>query len=181
MQFRLQFKVRRVALVTTAGGVGMPVYGGFWIRVGAYLIDAILLAIAGAVVGGILGVGIGLTELSGQQSADPSHLGLQLLSFVINLSMGWLYSALMESSANQATLGKMALGLVVTDQMGNRIGFGRATGRYLAKFVSAFVLMIGFIMVGFTERKQGLHDMIAGTLVSKKGTITGTNAADVFS
>ena len=158
----------------------MPVYGGFWIRVGAYLIDAILLAIAGAVVGGILGVGVGALLL-GQQSADPSHLGVQLLSFAINLSTGWLYSALMESSANQATLGKMALGLVVTDEMGNRISFGRATGRYLAKFVSAFILMIGFIMVGFTERKQGLHDMIAGTLVTKKGTLTGISAAEVFS
>jgi uncharacterized RDD family membrane protein YckC len=74
----------------------------------------------------------------------------------------------MESSARQATLGKMALGIVVTDLDGNRIGFGRATGRYFAKILSALILLIGFIMAAFTQKKQGLHDIIAGTLVVKK-------------
>lgn len=73
----------------------------------------------------------------------------------------------MESSAKQATLGKMALGIVVTDLEGARIGFGRATGRYFAKILSGLILGIGFLMAAFTERKQGLHDIIAGTLVVK--------------
>ena len=79
----------------------------------------------------------------------------------------WLYFALMESSSKQATLGKMALGIRVTDVNGNRIGFGRATGRHFAKILSGLILGIGFLMAAFTEKKQALHDMIAGTLVVK--------------
>ena len=79
--------------------------------------------------------------------------------------VNWLYSALMESSAKQATVGKLALGIIVTDMEGRRIGFGKATGRHFAKFLSALILGIGFIMVAFTQRKQGLHDILAGTLV----------------
>jgi uncharacterized RDD family membrane protein YckC len=71
----------------------------------------------------------------------------------------------MESSSKQATLGKMALALKVTDLQGRRISFARATGRHFAKIISGMILLIGYIMAGFTERKQALHDMIAGTLV----------------
>ena len=77
----------------------------------------------------------------------------------------WLYFALMESSSKQATLGKMALGIIVTDLNGNRLSFGRATGRYFGKIISGAILMIGYIMAGFTEKKQALHDIIAGCLV----------------
>jgi uncharacterized RDD family membrane protein YckC len=79
-----------------------------------------------------------------------------------------LYYALLESSTWQGTLGKRALGLEVTDLEGRRISFGRATGRFFAKIISALILWIGFIMAGFTEKKQALHDMIAGTLVIRK-------------
>jgi uncharacterized RDD family membrane protein YckC len=82
--------------------------------------------------------------------------------------LNWLYYALLESSAWQGTLGKKALGLEVTDLQGRRIGFGRASGRFFAKFISVLTLFIGFIMAGFTERKQALHDMIAGCLVIRK-------------
>ena len=75
----------------------------------------------------------------------------------------WLYWALMESSAWQATLGKKLFGLKVTDLQGRRISFARASGRYFGKIV-----FVGFIMVAFTEKKQALHDMIAGCLVVKK-------------
>jgi uncharacterized RDD family membrane protein YckC len=71
----------------------------------------------------------------------------------------------MESSSRQATVGKMTLGLKVTDLAGRRISFARASGRYFAKYVSSMTLLIGYIMAGFTERKQALHDIIAGTLV----------------
>ena len=85
---------------------------------------------------------------------------------------------MLESSANQATVGKMALGIQVTDLQGNRISFGRALGRTLAKILSGLILLIGYIMAAFTEKKQGLHDMIAGTLVVKKGAATGTAPAE---
>jgi uncharacterized RDD family membrane protein YckC len=131
-----------------ATGYAAPVaYGGFLIRVVAAIIDGVILAI----VQFILNLFI-------------DDVGLRSL---INTLLGWLYYAGMESSANQATLGKMALGMKVTDLEGNRISFLRATGRYFAKIISALILLIGFIMVAFTEKKQGLHDMIASTLVVK--------------
>lgn len=71
----------------------------------------------------------------------------------------------MENSATQGTLGKLALGIKVTDLNGRRIGFGRATGRHFGKFISTLTLLIGYIMVAFTQKKQGLHDMMAGCLV----------------
>jgi len=77
----------------------------------------------------------------------------------------WIYFASLESSASQATLGKRMLGLKVADLSGGRISFGRATGRYFAKILSGVILLIGYIMAGFTEKKQALHDMLAGTLV----------------
>jgi uncharacterized RDD family membrane protein YckC len=78
-----------------------------------------------------------------------------------------LYFPLMESSKWQATLGKRAVGIIVTDLDGNKISVGRAFGRFFGKIVSAIILYIGFIMAGFTERKQGLHDIMASTLVIK--------------
>jgi uncharacterized RDD family membrane protein YckC len=86
----------------------------------------------------------------------------------IRMVLNWLYYALLESSTWQATLGKKALGLEVTDVEGRRISFGRASGRFFAKIISALILFIGFIMAGFTEKKQALHDIIAGTLVIRK-------------
>jgi uncharacterized RDD family membrane protein YckC len=75
----------------------------------------------------------------------------------------------MEASARQGTLGKIALGLFVTDLEGRRITFARATGRFFAKIVTGLIpFFIGYIMAGFTEKRQALHDMIAGCLVLKK-------------
>jgi uncharacterized RDD family membrane protein YckC len=82
-----------------------------------------------------------------------------------SLVVGWLYFALMESSERGATVGKMAMGLRVVTNDGQRLSFPNATGRYFAKIVSAVILCIGFIMIAFTDRKRGLHDMIASTLV----------------
>ncbi|WP_446728107.1 RDD family protein [Peribacillus sp. TH14] len=56
----------------------------------------------------------------------------------------------------------------MTDLNGGRIGFGRATGRYFATIISGMIFYIGYIMAGFTSKKQALHDMIAGTVVVKK-------------
>jgi uncharacterized RDD family membrane protein YckC len=149
----------------------MVQYGGFWRRVLAYIIDAIILSVVGGVISGtVLGSAAGLSSLP--VSGDPTAVftgamaGVQVVSFVLN----WLYFAVLESSSLQGTLGKKALGMIVTDLDGGRISFGRATGRYFAKFLSALILMIGFIMVAFTARKQGLHDILASTLVYKAGS-----------
>lgn len=81
---------------------------------------------------------------------------------------GWIYYALMESSGWQATLGKKVLGLKVTDLAGNRISFARASGRFFGKILSGMLLLVGFMMAGFTERKQALHDILAGCLVLRQ-------------
>ena len=143
-------------------------YAGFWLRVVAYIIDSIILWIPSFIISMVLGIGTGMNiDPETQNPADiftPAYFG----SMGINVLIYWLYFALMESSAKQATLGKMALKLKVTDMDGRRIGFGQATGRFFAKIISGIILLIGYIMVAFTERKQGLHDIIAGTLVIKK-------------
>jgi uncharacterized RDD family membrane protein YckC len=132
-------------------------YGGFWVRVVAYLIDSIAILVISVLVGGVYGFMVGFT--GGTEAMAVSG------GYVIGFVVTWLYFALMESSERGATFGKRALGLrVVTDQ-GQRLTFGHATGRFFAKLVSALILGIGFLMVAFTERKRGLHDMMAGTLV----------------
>ena len=149
--------------VMPVSGVG---YGGFWIRVVAAIIDAVILRVVVSPLGMIFG-GLGLAGMMG----GLPHVGLRLLgggvTFILLIFGSWLYEALMESSTYQATLGKMIFGMKVTDFNGNRISFGRATGRHFAKWLSAMILGVGYIMVGFTERKQGLHDLLAGTLVRR--------------
>lgn len=139
-------------------------YAGFWNRVGAYLIDAVIMYVANTVVFTVFGI-----SMIPVASTAPEEVlgGAFWLALTVTLVINWLYFAMMESSARQATLGKMALGLSVTDESGQRIGFGRATGRYFGKILSGLILFIGYIMVAFTQRKQGLHDILAGTLVLK--------------
>jgi uncharacterized RDD family membrane protein YckC len=150
-------------------------YAGFWLRFVALIIDGIILLFARRLLFLPFGLQTGMS-MAGifrrRQPQDFSQLvpmiGLAFRIFVITAVMTWLYSSLMESSTWQATLGKKALGLTVTDLEGRRISFGRATGRYFAKYVSKITLGIGYIMAGFTAKKQALHDMIAGTLVLRK-------------
>jgi uncharacterized RDD family membrane protein YckC len=80
----------------------------------------------------------------------------------------WLYYALFESSSKQATPGKLAFDFVVTDMNGERISFGKATARYFGMILSGLMLGFGFIMCAFTEKKQCLHDILAGCLMFKK-------------
>jgi len=80
----------------------------------------------------------------------------------------FLYFILMESSSKQGTLGKMAVGIKVTDMKGVRISVGRSAGRFFVKVFSGMFFGIGYLMVIFTAKKQGLHDIIAETLVIKK-------------
>jgi uncharacterized RDD family membrane protein YckC len=142
-------------------------YGGFWIRFVARLIDSAVVYIVLGPIAVVLISGYFATH-HGLDRGQPPDAGffvmIGLMAMVAGLS-SWLYEALMTSSSKQGTLGKMVFRMKVTDLNGVRISFARATGRFLAKILSGIILNIGYIMAGFTERKQGLHDMIAGTLV----------------
>lgn len=158
-------------------------YAGFWKRFLAYIIDGIIINIALSILliplFIVLGIGVFSQEFGDMGEfvalrSDPSQseiliagaiimtiLIFMLTSFVVN----WLYYAIMESSTRQATLGKMAVGLIVTDIGGNRISFGRASGRFFGKILSGAILNIGYIMAAFTQKKQALHDMLADCIV----------------
>jgi uncharacterized RDD family membrane protein YckC len=162
---------------TLTNGQNEVRYAGFWLRFVAYIIDDIIMGFVGFLIslpfiGGIIFSAIGIGEnpesteniVKGVTGIFGSVIGLIVLVMI----MGWLYYALMECSKKQATLGKMALGLKVTDLEGNQISFARATGRYFGKIISGMILNIGYILAGLTEKKQALHDMIAGCLVVRK-------------
>ncbi len=155
-------------------------YAGFWWRFLAIIIDGIVLSI----IGGIFLLPImGLFGLSLSNMMDFDEMYDKQLPFAIAaagsiISIGliyqaitWLYYALFESSKYQATPGKLMLNIKVTDMEGNKISFGRATGRYFGKIISQMIFYIGFIMAGFTSKKQALHDMMAGCLVVKEDRV----------
>lgn len=140
-------------------------YGGFWIRFVAAVIDGLVVSAVVLPVAGIIAVGIGVAGDAVRMPGGGVGLVRGIVLQTLFVCASWIYEAAMESSSKQATLGKMALGLKVTDEHGQRISFARATARYFSKIVSGMILWIGFIMAGFTARKQALHDMMAGTLV----------------
>jgi len=153
-------------------------YGGFWIRFVAYIIDAVILGVVSGVVIipviGALGFGAYDSVSSGGQMSEDQMgalvgmlTGAGLFMQIANIVVSWLYFALLHSSSKQATVGKMALGLKVINKDGTRLNFGQATIRFIGKIVSGVILFIGFIIAGFTEKKQALHDMIASTYVVK--------------
>ncbi len=137
-------------------------YSGFWRRTAAFAIDYILLAF----LSGFIIVALQSVPVSPYERHSSSNMAdmARSLSF---LAAG-VYFTMMESSRYQGTLGKIAFGLRVTDEKGGRISGGRATGRFFAKIISALILGIGYIMVAFTPKKQGLHDIISNCLVIKK-------------
>jgi uncharacterized RDD family membrane protein YckC len=147
-------------------------YGGFWIRVAAYLIDHVLLGIVVAPFYFLLIFPNVLKIIQqAQENSEPSPEVFASMFGAIFMFAGaafvgnWLYEALLTSSSWQGTVGKRILRLKVTDDQGNRISFARATGRFFAKILSGMVMYVGFIMVAFMERKRGLHDVICGTQV----------------
>jgi len=125
---------------------GSAIHAGFWRRVAAAIIDGFIVGIPSMILNII-----------------------PLLGFLLGVVGSWLYFSLLESSSWQATLGKRAMGIKVVNAQGDRIGFGRATGRYFGKFLSYVILYVGFMMAGWTGRKQGLHDLIASTFVVFNG------------
>ena len=132
-------------------------FAGFWKRFAAALIDGCILVFLGLALGGLMGF---FSALMTGTSGAGGHL-----SNSVGLIVGWLYYALMECSSRQGTVGKIALGIKVTDLYGRPITFARATGRHFGKFISTVIFFVGYLMVAWTAKKQGLHDMIAGCLV----------------
>lgn len=121
---------------------GPAIHAGFWRRCAAYLLDSLILFVPSVLINVI-----------------------PLLGILMFLAGRWLYFALMESSGWQATLGKRAMGIKVTDDAGRRVSFGVATGRYFGAAISNMILYVGYMLAGWTARKQALHDLMAGTCV----------------
>lgn len=154
--------------------VAVSPYGGFWIRVLAYFLDNLIVSL---VTVPLFFIFLFPTMMKLIQQADQNQepspemifamMGPLLIFSLIAAAGQWLYDALLTSSSWQGTIGKRIVRLKVTDEAGNRISFARATGRYFAKIVSFMIMYVGVIMVAFTDKKRGLHDMMAGTLVWK--------------
>jgi len=146
------------------------VYAGFWRRFVAMIIDSLVflpLVLIAILMSGLLGIAM-------RPSVDLEGLTGAIFSFGVVVLMcllfvgNWLYFTAMESSRYQATLGKKALGIMVTDMNGNRISFARANGRFFGKGISNMIMYIGYLMAAFTEKKQALHDILASCLVVMK-------------
>ena len=154
-------------------------YAGFWLRFVAYIIDYIIIYVVQSFIFipvlGLLGITFASNMENVENMSEAETLGMigsimavagatALLTTVIAI----LYWSLMESSKFQATVGKLALGLKVTDMEGKNLDLTKSLIRNVCKIISGMIIFIGYIMAGFTEKKQGLHDIIAGTLVVKK-------------
>lgn len=158
----------------------MDTYAGFWKRFLALIIDAIILGIVNWIILTPILVAMGITVGSAFpfDFSDPESLDIAALIGTLSAMFGvaWivqnivqiLYHTLMESSKFQGSLGKLALNIIVTDMNGGKLDFTKALVRNLCKIISNFTFLIGYIIAGFTAKKQALHDMIAGTLVVNK-------------
>jgi uncharacterized RDD family membrane protein YckC len=143
-------------------------YAGFWLRLIAWIIDELILNAA------LLLVAVPLAPMFFHRGPFHQPVGRSeaVVFFFWFLSLSfigiWLYFALFESSTWQATPGKRALGLFVTDIQGRRISFPRASARFFGKILSSMLLFFGYLMAGFTAKKQALHDMLADCLVLRR-------------
>ena len=145
-------------------------YAGFWKRFAAYFLDKLMIGFVVAIICVPIIVVFGLTAaFHMDENETPLAFLVAMSGLIIMFAMlvfigEWLYFSLMESKKG-ATLGKMILGIRVTDMEGKQVTFGRASGRYFGKILSGLTLYIGFIIAGFTQQKQALHDILAKTLV----------------
>lgn len=129
-------------------------YAIFWQRLLAYIIDQAIIIIVIVILG----------KSMASSSAGIEAETLQALALIIS----WLYYAVQESSKQQATFGKRIFSIKVTGLEGQKISFGKATGRFFGKILSSLIFGIGFLMAIWTEKKQALHDQLADTLVIQK-------------
>lgn len=141
-------------------------YAGFWKRFAAHFIDQVLLSMIILFITGVVG-------LASQENFGTPGWGM--LGMPSGIITSWIYYAVFESSVKQATPGKLALSLKVITLDHERLSFGKATGRFFGKILSAILLMVGYLMQPFTAKKQALHDLMAGTLIVDETRYTGTN------
>lgn len=178
VQPRSPYAPPQAAVASDAAPVagGEVVYAGFRKRLAAVTIDGFAVGIATYVVQivglGAMGVGLAQANDPGAVMAGAGLVGMLLFMFVVPVAMNAVYYAAMHASGRQATLGKMAVGIKVTDEAGRRISFLRGLGRYFATWISALIMAIGYLMAAFTDRKRALHDMLAGTLVVDQWAFT---------
>ena len=142
------------------------VYAGFWRRFAALFIDVILLYTMWVI--GILLI-IFISESADLPGFEQLGNVSDVFLFVILYFTYWLYEALMTSRYRQATFGKMALGIYVTDIEGEKLTFLRASARFFGKvIISMFLFGFGFYFQPFTKKRQTLHDKMSGTLVARR-------------
>jgi uncharacterized RDD family membrane protein YckC len=155
-------------------GGGDIVYAGFWRRWAALFLDQLILAIPLSIIYFFIMLGLGMTGglLSNAQPPIGAILGMEFAFYLVWWTACLFYFATLESSESQGTFGKRALGIKVTDLEGRRISFKHAMGRWFGAALSYMSIYIGFLMAGFTQRKQALHDVIAGTLVVDRWAFT---------
>jgi len=173
--------VAGVPVVSAGASQAWPAlpYAGFWLRFVAYIIDGFVLG-AGffaiiLVLLMVTGLGSAVGRIHSEEDIGEAFALVGVASIFLGIGIaivgGWLYFAMMESSSWQATLGKRALSIQVTDMAGQRISFGRASGRHFGKVITNLIpFAIGWILAGVTEKKQALHDMIASCLVLRKAS-----------
>ncbi len=152
-------------------------HGGFWLRFVAYFIDSLIISIPLFVLTVVMGIVTAASADNGTMGGMLATWGFMLAGVVIM----WLYMALCEASRWRATPGKLALGLRVVDMHGGRIGFGRASGRFAGRLLSKMSLYIGYMLAGWTGRKQALHDMLAGCCVVREHELQALRRGDAAS
>jgi uncharacterized RDD family membrane protein YckC len=150
-------------------------YASFWERLAALILDGLLLGLFLAGVFEALWAGLAATD----GASMPAGLLDVLPTLLVWLALG-AYFILMESSERGATLGKRALKLRVVDRGSKRLGKGRALARFLGRILSSSLLYIGYLIQPFNERKQALHDMLAGTLVVRTEESTNRRAIGII-
>ncbi len=138
---------------------------GFWRRAGAMLVDVLVLFFPDAIVR----VSMGLPTPFAMHTLRENEMNGLLIALGISTASWWLYCALLESSRWRGTLGQQLLGVCVGDRGGRRISFGRATARYFAQWLSAMLCGLGYLFNLWTPRRQTLHDMVAGCVLTVPG------------
>ncbi len=160
----------------------MPVeaFGGFWIRLVAYIVDALILVIPGLSITFLCYVIFNAApEMMFEANRAMKSAAALQADMAANLVQMVLYCGYFAGfhAMKGATPGKLAVGLRVVDENGMHMGVGRAIGRYFATILSACLCLVGYIMVGFHGQKRGLHDLICGTYVVRKEYVNPSQAA----
>lgn len=156
------------------GASSLPRYASFWERFMAIMVDGFLITVGLIGLSIILGIIIQPLTQSEVVGQTPEYAfgyavgtALALMLFTGLPLLTWLYFAVLEGSAQHATIGKRIMGIRVTTVQFEPVGFGLATLRFMAKLLST-VTVFGFIMAGFTDKRQALHDLMTSTIVVKK-------------